>query len=168
MNAEQASELIHFLEQHGVEVYVDGGWAVDALLGEQTRAHGDLDIALPQEHVSKLRELLASRGYGEQARDDSWECNFVLVDPRGCELDVHSYTLDERGNNIHGVAYRREQLSGKGCINGYPVRCVSAEWLVKFHRGYKLDRNDFQDVRALCARFGIALPDEYLREPESG
>ncbi|MGB2666529.1 MAG: hypothetical protein WAK48_21175 [Candidatus Acidiferrum sp.] len=53
-------------------------------------------------------------------------------------------------------------------INGYAVRYVPPEWLVKFHTGYKLDRNDFRDVRALCERFGIALPDEYLKEPENG
>jgi len=32
-----------FLEQHGLEAYVDGGWAVDGLLGQQTRARGHLD-----------------------------------------------------------------------------------------------------------------------------
>jgi lincosamide nucleotidyltransferase A/C/D/E len=163
MKAEAAAELINFLEQNGIEVYVDGGWAVDALLGQQTRAHADLDIALPQNHVPRLRELLSTRGYREQARDDSWECNFVLADALGREVDVHSYTLDEAGNHIYGVPYRREQLTGKGSISSYPVRCISPEWLVKFHTGYELDENDFHDVRALCERFGITLPDEYLR-----
>jgi lincosamide nucleotidyltransferase A/C/D/E len=163
MKAEEAGELIDFLQQHGVEVYVDGGWAVDALLGQQTREHGDLDIALPQKHVPRLRELLSERGYGEQPRNDSWECNFVLADALGREVDVHSYTLDDAGNPVHGVAYRREQLTGKGSISGYPVLCISPEWLVKFHTGYELDENDFHDVRVLCERFGIALPGEYLK-----
>jgi lincosamide nucleotidyltransferase A/C/D/E len=147
---------------------VDGGWAVDAQLGQQTRAHADLDIAMAEAHVLRLRELLTSRGYQERLRDDTWEYNFVLADPQGREIDVHSYTLDDDGNNIHGVPYRREQLTGRGSINGYPVRCISPEWLVKFHTGYELDHNDFHDVRVLCARFEIALPDEYRREPESG
>jgi lincosamide nucleotidyltransferase A/C/D/E len=163
MDARDAVELVEHLEEHGVEVYVDGGWAVDALLGEQTRPHGDLDIAVPQKCVPWLRELLAARGYHEIARDGTWECNFVLADARGCEIDVHSYTLDDAGNNAHGVAYRREHLTGKGSINGYPVRCISPEWLVKFHAGYELDDRDFHDVRALCERFGILLPDEYLQ-----
>lgn len=68
MTAEDAAGLIQLLEQHGVEVYVDGGWAVDALLGQQTRTHQDLDIALPQRHVAKLRDLLSNRGYREQPR----------------------------------------------------------------------------------------------------
>jgi len=161
MKAEEAVELIQRLEQCGIEVYVDGGWAVDALLGEQTRIHQDLDIALPCKHVPKLREMLEGRGYREVTRDDSWECNFVLVDAGSRVLDVHSYLLDDEGNNAGGVEYRAEHLTGKGFINGYAVRCISPEWLVKFHSGYELDENDFHDVRMLCERFGIAMPAEF-------
>jgi lincosamide nucleotidyltransferase A/C/D/E len=163
MTAEVAAELIKLLEEDGLEIYVDGGWAVDALLGQQTRAHQDLDIALPDKHVPRLRDLLSRRGYREQSRPGTWECNFVLVEASGTEVDVHSYTLDEAGNNIHGVAYKSEHLTGRGFINGYPVRCISPEWLVRFHSGYTLDENDYHDVRALCERFGIALPDECRR-----
>jgi lincosamide nucleotidyltransferase A/C/D/E len=158
-----AASLIALLEQHGLEVYVDGGWAVDALLGEQTRSHDDLDIALPHAQVPRLRGLLAAHGFCEQRRDDSWECNFVLADEAGRRLDVHSYTLDAAGVNISGVPYSREQLTGRGVIGGYPVRCISPEWLVKFHTGYELDADDWHDVRRLCERFQIAVPDEYLK-----
>jgi len=158
-----AADLIALLEQNGFEVYVDGGWAVDALLGEQTRPHDDLDIAVPHAQVRQLRALLSTRGFCEQRRDDSSECNFVLVDEAGRRLDVHSYTLDAAGLNVGGVPYIGEQLTGRGVIAGYPVRCIPPEWLVKFHRGYELDDNDWHDVRLLCERFQIALPDEYLK-----
>jgi lincosamide nucleotidyltransferase A/C/D/E len=162
MDARDAAELIEFLIQNGVDVCVDGGWAVDALLGAQTRAHKDLDIAVPHKQVPALRELLGNRGYREQIRSDSWECNFILVNQRGREVDVHSYTLDEVGNNLYGVPYIREHLTGKGSIRGYQVQCISPEWLVKFHTGYKLCEKDYLDVRALCERFGLPLRDEYL------
>lgn len=32
---------------------------------------------------------------------------------------------------------------------------------MKFHTGYKLDKNDYHDVKALCQRFGIKMPLEY-------
>lgn len=140
---------------------------MDALIGQETRAHGDLDIALPEKHVPRLRELLLARGYQEQSRKDSWECNFVLANAQGDEVDVHSYTLDEAGNNVHGVPYRAEQLTGRGVIDGYSVDCISAEWLVKFHTGYKLREQDHLDVRALCERFALRLPDEYSEFPKS-
>jgi lincosamide nucleotidyltransferase A/C/D/E len=163
MTAKDAAQAISLLERHGLEVYVDGGWAVDAVLGEQTREHSDLDIALPHKHVPVLRELLATEGYREQLRDDTWECNFVLADSQGRAIDVHSYALDEAGNNAYGVPYRREHLAGEGFISGQRVRCISPEWLVQFHTGYELDGNDYHDVRLLCERFGIALPAEYQR-----
>jgi lincosamide nucleotidyltransferase A/C/D/E len=89
-----AVDVIALLEQNGFEVYVDGGWAVDALLGEQTRPHDDLDIALPHAQVPRLRALLSMRAFCEQRRDDSRECNFVLADEAGRRLDVHSYALE--------------------------------------------------------------------------
>ena len=163
MTGTDVADLIALLEQNGVEVYVDGGWAVDAVLGQQTRSHDDLDIALPHAQVPRLRALLDTRGFREQRRDDSWECNFVLVDEAGLRVDVHSYTLDAAGLNVGGVAYSGEQLTGRGIVGGYPVRCISPEWLVKFHTGYELDDNDWHDVRLLCERFQIPLPDEYLK-----
>jgi lincosamide nucleotidyltransferase A/C/D/E len=103
------------------------------------------------------------RGFCELRRDDSRECNFVLADQAGRRLDVHSYTLDAAGRNVGGVPYRGEQLTGRGVIGGYPVRCIPPEWLVKFHTGYELDDNDWHDVRLLCERFQIAVPDGYLK-----
>ncbi len=163
MDERSAADLLRLLEQRGFEVYVDGGWAVDALLGYRTRPHDDLDIALPHEQAPGLRTLLGARGFREQVRDDTWACNFVLADDEDRRLDVHSYTLDAAGNNIYGVAYRGEHLTGRGSIGGFPVRCIDPEWLVKFHTGYELDENDYHDVRQLCERFGIAMPEEYRR-----
>jgi lincosamide nucleotidyltransferase A/C/D/E len=42
MTSEDVVELLQRLEQHDVVVWLDGGWGVDALLGEQTRPHGDV------------------------------------------------------------------------------------------------------------------------------
>jgi lincosamide nucleotidyltransferase A/C/D/E len=163
MDARSAAELLRFLEQNNFEIYVDGGWAVDALVGEQTRPHDDLDIAMPHGQVPRLRELLATRGFQEQPRDDSWECNFVLADDEGHRLDVHSYTLDAAGNNVYGVPYAAEHLTGNGVIDGHPVHAIAPEWLVRFHCGYEPDENDNHDVRLLCERFQIPVPELYRK-----
>ena len=62
MTARYAVEIIKMLERNGIEVYIDGGWGVDALIGEQTRKHDDLDIAIPHKFVPKLREVLEAHG----------------------------------------------------------------------------------------------------------
>ncbi len=161
MQSETVVELLKLFQQNGIEIVVDGGWGVDALLGRQTRSHNDLDIALQHKDVPALRQLLKTRGYKEIPRDDTSEYNFVMSDDRGHEIDIHSYTFDENGNNIFGVGYPRESLKGTGIINGYTVKCISPEWMVKFHAGYKLDENDYRDVLALCQHFGIEMPREF-------
>jgi len=47
MTANEVLEVLGWLDMVGIEVWVDGGWGVDALLGEETRPHSDLDLALP-------------------------------------------------------------------------------------------------------------------------
>jgi lincosamide nucleotidyltransferase A/C/D/E len=163
MSADAVVQLLQLFDQHSIEVVVDGGWGVDALLGEQTRFHADLDIALEHKDVPKLRALLEARGYKDVLRDDTRDCNFVMGDEQGHEVDFHSYTFDAHGTLVFGVEYPLDSLTGTGTIQGYAVKCISAEWMVKFHSGYELDENDYHDVSALCERFGMALPAEYER-----
>ena len=47
MTAGDATALLGGLAEHGVDACVGGGWAVDALLGTQTREHADLDLWVP-------------------------------------------------------------------------------------------------------------------------
>jgi lincosamide nucleotidyltransferase A/C/D/E len=163
MSGDAAIQLMQLFHQQNIEVIVDGGWGVDALLGTQTRKHGDLDIALQHKDVPTLRALLEAGGYTDVPRNDTQDCNFVMGDKYGHEVDFHSYTFDAQGKHIFGIEYPLDSLTGTGSIQGYPVKCILAEWAVKFHSGYELDENDYRDVLALCKRFDIALPVEYER-----
>jgi len=165
MTADDAVEIVQLLEQHSIEVYVDGGWGVDALLGEQSRKHDDLDIALPHRFVPQLRALLEARGYADVPRDDTRDCNFVLGDSKGHLIDVHTYNFDENGNNIFGVAYEPRHLTGTGTINDHPVKCPPPDVMVEFHTGYDVDEKDYHDTKALCERYNIPLPKDY-EKPE--
>ena len=73
ITAQDAVELLDLIESAGIEVYVDGGWGVDALLGRQTRTHLDLDIALPYRDLPLLRRLLIVAGFVQIPTDDTWE-----------------------------------------------------------------------------------------------
>ena len=168
MTSRDVIDLYETLEGLGVEIWIDGGWCVDALLGEQSRSHEDLDIATQQKDVPKLRELLEARGYKDVKVEQARDWNFVLGDEQGREIDVHVIVLDSQGNGVYGPPEKGEMypaasLTGSGLIEGRRVRCITPEWMVKFHSGYALKDKDFRDVSALCKKFSIDLPPEYTR-----
>lgn len=74
MSGDAVIQLLQLFEQHGIDVVVDGGWGVDALLGKQTRLHNDLDIALQHKDLPRLCELLAARGYQVVPREANRDC----------------------------------------------------------------------------------------------
>ncbi len=168
MTAHDVLDFLDLCERLGVRVWLDGGWAVDACLGERTRRHGDLDVVVEQRDVESVTTALRARGWSDVPRDDTRPENFVLGDGAGREVDFHVIVLDDAGDGIYGPSEKGERypaaaLGGRGVVAGRPVACISPEWLVRFHTGYEPDEDDWADVRALCDRFGIPIPDCYVR-----
>ncbi len=163
MTEQDVVDFVRLMDQHHIPVWIDGGWGVDALLGQQTRRHADLDVAIQHNDAARLRTLLEARGYREVERDDTRACNFVMGDNQGHLIDIHTFQYDDQGNLVFGLAYPLDSLTGVGTIGGCAVRCISAEWMVQFHTGYPLDENDYHDVRLLCQRFQLELPADYER-----
>ena len=58
LSAETVKKLIDHLEASSIDVWLDGGWGVDALVGAQTRPHADLDIIVSQDDIPRLRAIL--------------------------------------------------------------------------------------------------------------
>ena len=165
----ESKDIINFytqMENSGIEIWINGGWGVDALLGEQTRPHGDLDIFMEEKYVPKLRELLGKEGYQEIKLEIARPHNFVLGDNDGREIDVHVITFDDKGQIIYGPIengeiYPPDLFSGVGIINGIKIKCISLEWVMKWHTGYTPRENDIKDVSALCQKFDIDYPEGY-------
>jgi len=65
MTSVDVLDFYRMISEMRVEIWIDGGWGVDALLGEQTRPHKDLDIAIQEKDVPMLRQALQMRGYEE-------------------------------------------------------------------------------------------------------
>ncbi len=161
ISAEDVVKLVKLFDQNQIAVILDGGWGVDALLGEQTRTHADLDIVIAYDDVPRLRKLLEANGYVDVPRPDTRPVNFVMGDELGHLVDIHTYTLDRLNHPEQGLDYPLKSLDGAGSILGYTVRCIDLENMVKFHSGYTLDENDYHDIKALCERFGFELPDGF-------
>jgi lincosamide nucleotidyltransferase A/C/D/E len=173
MSAEALVALLQLFDTAGIEVWLDGGWAVDAVLGEQTRSHKDVDIILRLSDVSKLREIVSERGF--EIRGGGRDANFVLAHPSGLEVDVHAIEFDDRGNGVYRMQdgsdwiFPAAGFSGRGVIHGYEVRCLSPEVQVLCHaHGYVPTEKDFRDMELLQARFNVELPPHLRRGRGSG
>lgn len=158
-------------EAAGIDVWLDGGWAVDAALGEQTRPHKDLDIILQISDLPRLCELLGGRDF--RIREGGTESNFVLVDERALEVDVHAIVFDEVGNGVYRMANGEDWIfpaagfAGRGEILGVNVRCLSPDVQVLCHaHGYVPKEKDLRDMELLAVRFGVELPPHLRRQKQ--
>ena len=166
VTASDVTDLYLKLEALGIEIWIDGGWGVDALLGTQTRAHADIDIVVQEKDVPSMRAYLDKQGFEGLERDDTRPWNFVLGDSEGREVDVHVIVLDTEGNGLYGPPqngelYPAAALLGRGSVGGLSVRCLSPEYQLDSHTGYDLSESDYHDVRALAEKSGLELPPEY-------
>lgn len=165
MDAERVLDLLDLLQARGLTVWLDGGWAVDALLAEQTRTHDDLDLVARLEESARIEEALAERGYvlagGGAPR------SFELVDGLGHQVDVHPASFGPDGNGVYRLAdggdwiYPAAAFGGSGgSIGGRRVPCLAPEVVLVNHTtGYALDEAHQRDVLALCGRYGLPLPE---------
>lgn len=171
MTSGEVLSICRQMQQQRVTIWLDGGWAVDALLGRQMRQHADVDIVIQKKDLSILEGWLRNCGYYEQPRPDTCPWNFVLGNDQGHDVDFHVIVLDEQGNGLYGPVkkgwmYPAGSLTGTGTIDGCGVDCISPEYLVRFHTEYEVDENDIRDVLALCKRFNLPLPPEYKKYSE--
>jgi lincosamide nucleotidyltransferase A/C/D/E len=163
MTAEEALHIYKSLDEEGIRVWIDGGWAVDALLGEQTRPHHDLDLAVEHKDLPTLRNIFSLQGFTSIERDSELMWDLVLSNNEGKEIEVHTFSFNENGKVIEEEpwnGYSVNSLTGVGKILNTEVRCVSLEQLVKTHdkNKRKLKPSDLQDMQQLERRFGAQFP----------
>jgi lincosamide nucleotidyltransferase A/C/D/E len=163
MDAVRVLDLLAHLENAGAAVWLDGGWAVDALLGEQTRAHDDLDLVARLEDSATIERALAEHGYVLAA--GGAPCSFELVDAEGHQVDVHPASFTAAGDGVYRMAdggdwiYPAAGFRGRGSILRRGVPCLTPEVVMVNHTtGYALDEAHQRDVQALGRRFGIPVP----------
>ncbi|MEA2669647.1 MAG: lincosamide nucleotidyltransferase [Chloroflexota bacterium] len=169
MNASDVVEILSWLDQHGIDVWLNGGWGVDALLGRQTREHEDLDITISAADRAAYIAAMATAGFRTDRVDNDF--NWVLADARGRLVDVHlvdfsQTTLNAAGVNMYGPAglpFEVGSLEGRGQIGAKAVKCETAEFQLRGHTTYQPDETDYRDVLALCQAFDLEIPAVFER-----
>ncbi len=146
--------IVAALRDADVRSWISGGWGVDALAGEHTRIHRDLDLVVEDRGMDRAVEALGALGYFEWYRSESEVPMFsrvVLHDHElaGRTIDLHPLTLS--GTHM-------EFTTGK--IAGREVPCLSADLQVRTHSSYRKrwrDRADLAVLRRLREGSGTTL-----------
>ena len=161
MTAVEVIAVLELLAAPGMEPVVDGGWAVDAVLGRQTRNHGDLDLCLDRDQVDGAIHLLGKRGYAVTEDGRPTRVELRSRGGLGPQVDIHPLLFDLDGNGIQDLGkgssftYAATGLAGAGIVGGRQVRCLTPELQLACHRGYEPDEDDYDDVLALTALLGV-------------
>jgi lincosamide nucleotidyltransferase A/C/D/E len=167
MVARSVLNVVATLERAGVRVWLDGGWGVDALVGEQTRDHDDLDCVIALSDAPTARDALAVLGFAISL--DELPTRFVMRDRSDRRVDFHTVTFEATGAATQQLQdgtlapYPPQGFVGTGHVAGVHVACLTAAVQSLHHLGYDPDEKDHHDMRLLADRFDIDLPAPYRR-----
>ncbi|MFB6628494.1 nucleotidyltransferase domain-containing protein [Streptomyces sp. NPDC056362] len=160
MTADDVLSVLALLQRAEADVWVGGGWGIDALIGEQSRDHRDLDLMHRQDQEAAALTALAAAGFVE-----SLNCRpirFVMQAPDGREIDLHPLVFSDDGSAVQASPDpQRPFIYPASCfvtgvIQGTTIPCLSAEQQVYFHQGYEPTERDRHDMARLRRVFGIA------------
>ena len=159
MAGEDVLAVLALLRHAEVDVWVGGGWGVDALVGAQTRPHQDVDLMHRTEQEPAVVAALAEAGYVETV--DWRPVRFVLADADGHGIDLHPLVFAADGSAVQAsldpgrVFDYPAACFVTGTVLGTTVPCLSAEQQVFFHQGYAPTDRDRHDMALLRQAFGL-------------
>ncbi len=169
MTPESLVELLDVFDSEHIEVWLDGGWGVDALLREHTRPHKDVDLIVRVGDLARLASVLLRRSF--VVVPGGTTTNIVYRSAGGLEIDIHAVEFDASGNGNYLMEngkywiFPAEGFVGRGSVGGRDVRCLTAEVQVLCHAtGYTPTKKDINDMERLRARFGVVLPVHLRRQ----
>ncbi len=175
MTAEKLLAIHADLKKMGVTIYLDGGWGTDALLGEETRPHKDVDFFIEKKNLEEVRQYFFDRGFKPSEEESSTWWHFLLENTDSI-VDIHVIDFDSSGRGVYGppengAVFPADAFTGIGHVNDVEVLCLSADYRVLCltvaygvitRTGYTLKETDYQDIEKLCNKFNIDMPPEYI------
>ena len=157
-----AKQILQLAIDAHINVFLDGGWGVDALVGYETRVHNDIDIFVEKNAYHRFIQLIKNNGFYEVKMEYTTMNHTVWEDAKKRIIDLHCFEYTDDGEILYdGDCFPAETFSGKGKIAEIEVSCIEPYSQVMFHVGYEFDENDVHDVKLLCKTFHIDIPNEY-------
>jgi len=154
MQANQLLDLVDRLRTVTPVVWIGGGWGVDALVGRQTRSHGDLDVLVDAPSLPAVRALMD--GLGFTPTEDWLPVRIEVTHPDGRRVDLHPVTFAADGSGTQPGLDDTVFLYPAGCtttgyVDGQPVTCLTAAQQLLFRQGFTWRDVDHHDVALLTA-----------------
>jgi lincosamide nucleotidyltransferase A/C/D/E len=154
MQSSEVIELLDLLNAAGIRAWVGGGWGVDAVVGRQTRAHGDLDLAVDGAQLDALLALLADLSFTVTV--DWLPSRIELTGEDGRRVDLHPVEFRADGSGLQaglngpGFEYPADAFA-TGTIAGRTVPCLAVALQLRFRQGYPPRDIDVHDIALLRA-----------------
>jgi lincosamide nucleotidyltransferase A/C/D/E len=152
MTPEDVIDVLAALDGGGIAYWVDGGWGLDALLGQQTRTHRDLDLGVRLDDVPRIETLLPQF---RRESEEEWPGFLRLKDERGRVVDLLLVERREAGElwqQLAGgrrVRHKESETRASGSVGGRPVRCASVALQLEHHNHPQATDQDRADIEAL-------------------
>ena len=142
--AEEVPRAYRWLASQGVPTWIAGGWGVDAIAGEQTRPHRDLDFLVPVDEGDRARKILEEHGFELYPPEIRLPFRLAMLNRRArLMIDLQLVSPNPDGSCTFRVidsqvsvpnfdyVYSAEGLVGKGTVAGVEVPCISRDEQVK-------------------------------------
>ena len=92
MTGNDVIEVVVWLNAADITLWIDGGWGIDALVGEQTRPHDDLDIVINLERNTDAIATLSCHDF--LLHHDGRPVSFIMRDEHDRQVDFHPVRFD--------------------------------------------------------------------------
>jgi lincosamide nucleotidyltransferase A/C/D/E len=153
MRGDQLVDLLDRLAPVTSALWLGGGWAVDALVGHQTRPHGDADLAVDAPSLPAVLEVLTGDGFAPA--EDWLPVRIELAHPDGRRVDLHPLDFRPDGSatqaNLPGGEPFRYPAgcTTTGTVAGRPVTCLTVAQQLAFRQGFTPRPQDHHDTALL-------------------
>lgn len=97
VNKKDTIEKISYAEENEITTWLDGGWGVDALLGQETRDHNDIDLFMEKDNSKKFLDFIKEKGFTEVVEAYTTADHSVWIDAKGRIIDLHLFESNEQG-----------------------------------------------------------------------
>ena len=123
-----ACEILSWAYNNNIEIWLDGGWGVDALLGKETRQHNDIDLFVEEKNYNKFIEIIKNKGFNEIVVEYTSEVHTIWSDNKLRIIDLHMFKDNCDGTICYeGEVFQKNIFDGVGKIGNIMVSCINAK-----------------------------------------